>query len=256
MPSNVTTRVYSLVQDNKGVLVASNFVRPFHAGNWNKIRVCCRVSITDGGAGIFAQPNHFAFGICSGSSLLFNSASTKQFVGVITFIGTGGAKVNVTRTVGPPFQVTHRVFPAKKTGVNITGIVGDTTASNPYVNSEFYQYDGTGGPYRSLFFVDITRPYGSTVPTIGPYTINIFCHTSGASPYDASKAEFLAQAIAPTPALLRHTFYTNPATFSNPAATLTIDCDEIAAPFDHVCAASDEAKYNFEISEVGYVKML
>lgn len=257
MPSTIIFRTFGGIQDNRAVLSNSNFVRPFYAGNWNKIRVCCRLSITDGGAGIFPTPNHFALGLCSGYSNIFIDAVTTQFVGMISFIGTGAQKVNVTRAVGPPFTVTPRLFPATKIGANIMGISGDTTVANPYKDSSFYQYDGTGGPKRSLFFVDIGRPGVFTRPTSGLYSIAMFHRTSGSSAVDAAFSDFTTQAIAASPSMVGHTFSNNPASYSNPSAALSIFVDETAhGPLDHVCVASDDLRYNVEISDVGFVRLL
>lgn len=215
------------------------------------------MSITDGGAGIFPSPNHFALGLCSGYSNIFIDATTTQFVGMITYIGTGAMHVNVTRAVGPPFSMTPRLFPATKIGAAISGISGASTVANPYKDTSFYQYDGTGGPKRSLFFVDITRPNNATVPTAGLYTIAMFHRTAGSSAYDATFTDFTTQAVAATPALTGHTFSNNPALYSDPAATLTIAVDETNnGPLSHVCVACDDSKYNVEISDVGFVKLL
>jgi len=257
MPSSILLRTFGGIPDQRAVLNQSNFVRPFNAGSWNKIRVCCRLSITDGGAGIFPIPNHIAIGLCSGSDRPFLSASCDLFLGAITSIGTGAFKVNVTRFAGPPMTMTNRLFPAKKTAATIVGITGTTAGPNPYVDSTSCQYDGVGGPFRSLLFVEITRPSGATSPTAGDYTIQLFHRGNNVPTVDASVANFQTQAIAAIPALGQHTYSNLPAMYSAPALTLNINASEtVNGPLNHVCFACDDSKYNVEVSDIGIVRLI
>jgi len=257
MPSSILLRTFGGIQDNRAVVKQSNFIRPFYAGNWNKLRVCVRHSVTDGGAGIFPPPNHIAVGLCSGSDFDFNSANTKQFIGIITNIGTAGQYAPLSRIVGPPFSTNNRPFPANKVASVITGVNGGTAIANHNVPTNFCQYDGIGGPYRSLLFVDITRPNSATGPTSGMYTIAVFTRIDGLLLSDASATDFLTQAIAPLPVFTHHKYYTTPTEFTFPGIPVEISGDETSlGPLDHVCIASDEARYDWEVSDVGFVRLI
>lgn len=257
MPSTIISRTFNAIQDNRAVLNNSNFVRPFNAGNWNKIRICIRYSITDPGVGSFVQPANLAVGICSGVGGAF-IGNTQQFIGASVNIGTAGQTVGMARAnpgVNPAsYIVGCRLFIARKIGSLLTG-ANEIITSDPntfFANTCLRQVDGLGitpGPKRSLMFVEITRPGTSTTPTAGYYLVSMFYQTTiGNLDYDASIGDFQTQAIAAVPALTEHAIY-------NPAAGVTGNETGLGT-LDHVCCAWNNTKCNVEISDVGFVKLL
>jgi len=270
MPSSIKLRTFSGIpdsgQDQRAVLSNSNFVRPFYVGDWNKIRVCARLSVTWAGVGALPIPNHVAIGLCSGSEFPFNSPNTKQFVGGIAWMGSGPQQVVAQQFVGPPFHMNGRFFPGKKIGTALTGVLGASTIAQHLVLMGFVQFNGdgtpvTGVPKRSLYFVDITRPNSSVVPTSGQYPIAFLYRKPDPNYfYDATKADFLSLAVNPaltTNPITDHTYATTPTQFGFPGgAAVEIGVDETGiSPLDHICIASDDVSYNVEISEVGIVKL-
>lgn len=243
----IKTRTISLVTDNRAVLNNGTFVRPIQAGQWNKLRVCLRFSVTISGAHITSPPApHFAFGLCSGSSNIFTDAVNNQFVGIITCLNP----ILMAYFAGPPAGYSARHYFGTKIGGVYTGTDGPAGfATNYYQDGLLMQYDGTSGPQRSFCVCDITRPGGMTLPTSGQYTLAMFLRTGTVS-RDVSSSEFLSNSILTTPAITQHTMYA-------PATQNSVFVNENThGPLDNISISWDRSDIDIEISDVGYVKLL
>lgn len=185
MASVTKFRTISAVNDQRFQLVNSNFARPWDTvaigTGWTKIRIACRFSILDSGSNVTSTPR-FAIGICSGSTNIFQDATTTHFLGIMSNNATW------SRIVGPP--VGYNIG-ASGTWV-VTKRIGAVTTSNTsiggLVNSTFY--DATTAN-RTAFFITITK--GS--PT---FTVQIFTR-SAATASDVALAEFLTQVVQSLP---------------------------------------------------------
>lgn len=234
MASITKFRTISAVDDQRVQLVNSNFARPWDTvaigTGWTKIRVACRLSITDSGSNVTSTPR-FAIGICSGSTNIFQDATTTHFCGIMSNNATW------SRIVGPP--VGYNIG-ASGTWV-VTKRIGAVTTSNTsiggLVNSTFYDVTTAN---RTAFFITITK--GS--PT---FTIQIFTRSS-ATASDVALAEFLTQVELVTPTIANHGL--------NTASNNTIAIDEaVDGFFDHACVAWDRTTPNIEVSDLSVVRL-
>lgn len=244
------------------MLQNSNFVRPITVGNWNQLRVCVRISITDQGAATMSNPG-LSVGFCCGSSSLFLSGTVQHFVGFTTIPNTG--TLNVNKVAGPPFYIAERIYPVAQVGAGRTyatdvGVPGTALYCDAYIAQVC---DGAfANPYRSLFFVDIIRPNGATNRTSGNYIIKIYNRAAAAPTYDATNADFLTHAILAdpgAPAITNH-IWSDARNHFSPGSALTTDItlpvNELEnGEFNHVSVSWDQTVADIEVSEWGFVKL-
>lgn len=224
MASTILLRTFSSIADKRIVLSNSNFVRPFTlAGAWTKVRVGCRMSITDSGGNHTGTPR-FAIGLCAGSTNIFLDATTDNFVGLITNNST------MFRNAGPPVRYSDVIAAATKVGTTVTAAAGAVS---------FFAFDATTAN-RCMYFVDIERPMAGPSGS-GTFTLDIFSRDNTTSG-DVSITDFETQMVAATPSFANHLFSTG--------KTLTVN-ETGNGTLDHVACAWDKSAGNIEISDIG-----
>lgn len=229
MGSLTKLRTFSSVPDVRDQLSNSNSARLWSADigtTWNQIRVGCRISMTDGGVELSGTPR-FAFGICSGTSNIFQDATTTHWLGMLSNDPIW------SRVAGPPAyhqmqNVVASVASAKR--------IGSTTTVGTAFNNSPFVFDATTAN-RGVIFLDITK--GSP-----NFTLNAFFRWTGTAS-DVSVADYLDQLVVASPTITNHQATTSP----------TIAIDEAANGFfNAVNFAWDKTAPVIEISDIAVVK--
>lgn len=169
--ASIILRTIGGIDDNRLSIGNEQAARLRQIGtNWTTIRLGLRLSV-NGSASISGTPR-FALGLCSGTTMLLGSASTKHFVGVRSAVGTW------TRTTGPPAYYSVAGSPSiraiKRVGTTLT--TGNEIAPC-YISS-------APASVRSVFLLNIVKGSPNYSLQCGMAT------TSAAGQTDVSLAQF------------------------------------------------------------------
>ena len=236
MSARTKLRTFSSIADQRCRLINSSIARLWGddvGTDWTTIRVGCRISIDDSGADITSTPR-FAYGICSGITNPFISATTDHWLGGLLNDAT------LTRAVGPPKRYTggDGLCAAKRIGN--TNTIGSSLTQIGFGQQQFtFYYCGTAN--RSVLFLDITK--GDPNFTL---QVKLFAGYGYGSSEDVSIEEFLTQLPLSSPALIGH--YTT--------ASVDIAVDEAADGFFNAVNISwDRTSPAIEVSDVKVVQL-
>jgi hypothetical protein len=229
--SVIKARTISSATDNRIQLSNSNFARTWASSlgtSWTKIRIACRMSVTDSSANITSTPR-FAFGIQSGTSTLFMDSG-----GPNNWCGINSALASITRSAGPPVVYTGSALynAAKKIGTTLT------QGGNPDGNTITLGFDATTAN-RIVLGVDITK--GSP-----NYNFVTWSRTNTTSA-DVTAATFLSQVYLSTPSITNHNF--------NSGGSINLAVSESGGTFDSVGIAWDHSDALIELSDLVVVKL-
>ena len=227
--SVIKARTFSSVVDNRIQLTNSNFARLWSSDvgtTWTKIRIGCRISIEDTGANLTSTPR-FAFGICSGTSNIFQDATTTHWLGFYSVDPTW-PRVSASPATYAMADVTTAPLLTKRISTTITSAA--TQTANPRL------IDSTTAN-RSAFWMDVTK--GSP-----NFTASLFCR-GGTTASDVSMSDYLGALPLLSPAIANHTN----------AGDVVLAIDEGAnGSFNAINIAWDRAS-SIEISDVAVVKI-
>lgn len=150
MASTILSRTFSSVVDKRIVLSNSNFARQWDSSigtSWSRIRIGCRISIRDSGANLTGTPE-FILGICSGTSNIYQDATTTHWTGLRTIDPTW------TRTAGPPAWYNMATATSNPVAAKKVGTTKTNSATTAWLG--IHAADATT-ENRSALFVDITK---------------------------------------------------------------------------------------------------
>lgn len=219
MAATIVSRTISSIVDQKIVLDGSagntQIGRTLSIGtSWNRIRIGCRIVCDpNGNTGDFTPA--IAFGMCSGTTNMFNSASTTNFLGLVFRAGiawtlssqiwfqSGGAPGNVSKRVGTT-----------------------TTTLSLGLNSWYCAGDVS---WRSYILVDITKGSPNFTVGLGTYQTGSVNDTSLSSFYDRMQGN-------PDP--------------PSPYSSAAVAFDEIAGSLDTVNFYWGTTNRKMEVSEI------
>lgn len=150
---------------------------------WTKVRVGLLISCHSTQSGVLVSNPSFAVGLCSGTSNMIGDLTPKHFVGTFTNQGTP------TYWTGQPKGWSNiLVYP-------IVNVNGSQTQGTQISNAWSLGYSDQTGPYRTLYYLDITK--GSPNYTLSPYSL----YNTTTAYTDSSVAIFLTNLPIASPGI-------------------------------------------------------
>lgn len=232
MSVSILSRTISAIVDQRLVLTNDQCGRPLSIGTtWNQIRIGMRCAINPQGSTASPPDPGFFFGLCSGTTNMFGSATTTNALGVIT-----GSTLNYNAGPPPYYHITTSgLLRAKRVGSTLT-------SGSTMIAATRLPFTADPTTIRAAMVLEITR--GSP-----NYTTQLI--VSIGLGVDLPLSIFLAALEAATMADVTTVLNTSGASYNTGSAS-TIAFDIVAGDLNTINVSWASAVRTFEISDIAY----